>query len=212
MTARLAQAGIYVITDAQLTPSERLLPAVAAALRGGAGMVQYRDKGDPHLERQRRAREARALLELCRDYAVPLIINDDIELAADINADGVHLGRDDAQPTQARQRLGEDAIIGVSGYADPAAVETPEADYIAFGRLFDSPTKPQATPASLGVLRKARQLSDKPLVGIGGITADNAPLVCNAGAHWLAVVSSVFAASDIEQATQQLSHLITQQI
>lgn len=209
MRSALATGGIYVITDRRLTPGKQLLPAVSAAIRGGAGLVQYRDKTE---DQHRRKREASALLELCRQYAVPLIINDDVELAAEIGADGVHLGRDDADAVSARRALGPQGLVGISGYADPLSVLTPDADYIAFGRLFDSPTKPQASPVSLEVFRQAQALGNKTLVGIGGITAGNAPWVINAGAHWLAVVSAAFAAPDIEKATRHLCQVIAQQI
>jgi thiamine-phosphate pyrophosphorylase len=212
MQDALAQGGIYVITDARLIAGEQLLTAVAAALRGGAALVQYRDKGDRIKERSRRRREATALLALCHEQQVPLIINDDIELAAAIAADGVHLGREDASPALARQRLGHDAIIGISGYADPRAALTVEADYIAFGRLFESYTKPQASPASLHTLRTARTLTHKPIVGIGGINRHNAAQVAAAGANWLAVVNAVFDSQDIEASTRALCSALNQQI
>lgn len=209
MKSRLRQGGLYVITDAALLARPQLLPAVTAALRGGAGMVQYRDKSQ---DAQRRLRQARALLRLCQDHDVPLIINDDTELAAAIDADGVHLGRSDADPQATRKLLGPSAIIGISGYAEPEAALNPAADYIAFGCLFDSPTKPSAPVASLDVLGAARRLTAKPLVGIGGINAANAGQVLAAGADWLAVVSAVFASPDIEAATRRLCQLITQRI
>ncbi|MGB1580386.1 MAG: thiamine phosphate synthase, partial [Nevskiales bacterium] len=130
---RLVSSGLYVITDSQLIGGKALLPAVEAALRGGAGMVQYRDKS---ANQAQRFDEASGLAELCRHAAVPLIINDDIALAKAVGADGVHLGRDDAAATTARAELGPQAIIGISGYNQPEAALAAEADYIALGRLF----------------------------------------------------------------------------
>ncbi len=163
--------GLYAITDPVLLPDERLLAGVAAAIRGGARLVQYRDKGR---DRDRRLAQARALARLCSESDALLIVNDDPELAAEAGAHGVHLGRDDAPVAEARRLLGESAIIGVSCYADPARAErfAAEADYLAFGRFFPSRTKPDALPADPALLGDARRLG-RPLAAIGGITADN---------------------------------------
>lgn len=202
---RLEGRGVYAITDG---PRADLLAAVHAALVGGARLVQYRDKsGDD----ARREHEARALLALCSGHDVPLIINDDVELAARIGADGVHLGTDDASVLLARQRLGARAIIGVSCYGSverARQLAKEGADYLAFGAFFASPTKPHAPEVALGVLHEARAL-DLPLVAIGGINADNAGPLVDAGADFIAVISSVFGAPDIELATRQLSALFT---
>ncbi|MDX1496720.1 MAG: thiamine phosphate synthase, partial [Salinisphaeraceae bacterium] len=180
-----------------------------ATLRGGAGMLQYRDKTAPP---EQRHAEAQALRQLCHQYAVPLIINDDIELARAVAADGVHLGGTDASPASARAVLGPQAIIGISGYNNAEAARNPEADYIAFGRLCPSATKPEAPAANLEVFSRARAITQQPLVGIGGINADNAQWVMDAGADWLAVVAAVFAADDIETATQQLCQCMAQRL
>ena len=207
--AWLASGGLYAITDAALIGGEKLLPAVEAALRGGAGMIQYRDKGD---DRERRESEAQALLDCCRRFAVPLIINDDVDLARRIGADGVHLGQADTDPQEARACLGPEAIIGMSGYNEASAILQPAIDYVAFGRLFASITKPNAPAADLQVFAQARQLADRPMATIGGIDQDNAGQVLAAGAQWLAVVNAVFAASDIENATRTLCQIIAQRI
>lgn len=200
--------GLYVITDTALIGGNRLVPAVAAALNGGARMVQYRDKSS---DTMRRRDEATALLGLCRQAGVPLIINDDIELAAGIGADGVHLGHDDASPHDARQRLGSGAIIGLSCHSDPGAPYIMEADYAAFGRFFSSSTKPGAPQASLEVLGQAREKLDIPVVAIGGINAANGASLIAAGADMLAVVAGVFGSDDIESAAREISGLFERQ-
>lgn len=205
MSQRLT--GLYAITPESPGADWRLLEQVAQAIQGGARVVQYRDKGpDP----ERRRAQATALLALCRSAKVPLVINDDLELAATIGADGVHLGRDDADPGRARERLGPDALIGVSCYDGLDLGRTAEragASYVAFGSFFSSPTKPDAArpgPALLGVARRTLSL---PLVAIGGITPQNAGALIAAGADMVAVISGVFSAPDITAAAQAYSRL-----
>lgn len=194
------QSGLYVITRDTADHRGELVKEVAAALRGGAAVIQYRAKRplDP-------LGEAKALLGLCRQASIPLIINDDLELAAGIGADGVHLGRDDGSPAVARQRLGPEAIIGVSCYDSvERAIQAVEegADYVAFGRFFPSATKPGAPCAHLEILNLARQQVRVPLVAIGGITLDNGGTLLAAGADLLAVVEGVFGGDDPEAAVR----------
>lgn len=195
--------GLYAITDG---PREDLPAAMRAALEGGATMLQYRDKTR---DADRRSREAHVLASLCRASAVPLIINDDVELARASGAAGVHLGEDDADIADARAALGIDAIIGVSCYdslqraRDAAAAG---ADYLAFGAFFPSITKPRARHATPDVLRNARQFG-LPRVAIGGITPENGGSLIAAGADFLAVISSVFGASDIRAAARRFAAL-----
>ncbi len=195
--------GVYAITDG---PRRDLIAAVEGALTGGAAIVQYRDKSSDH---ERRRAEAHAIKEACDRHSVPLIINDDVELAVDIAASGVHLGEDDGDVVAARERLGADSIIGVSCYDSldraHAAAEA-GADYLAFGAFFASPTKPDARRATVELLRAAKSLGP-PLVAIGGITPDNASPLIDAGADFLAVISGIFAAGDIEQATRRYVQL-----
>lgn len=195
--------GLYAVTDG---PRDDLVEACAAALDGGARVLQYRDKsGDD----ARRLREARALQALCAAHRVPLIVNDDVELAAAVGAAGVHLGEDDAGIAQARARLGADAIVGVSCYdsIDRARqLAAADADYLAFGAFFPSPTKPRARRATIGLLREARTFG-KPLVAIGGITPDNAPALVEAGADCVAVISALFGAADVRAEAQRLAAL-----
>jgi thiamine-phosphate pyrophosphorylase len=199
----LPSHGLYVITDG---PRAGLLEACAAALRGGAAVVQYRDKTTDHA---RRRSEAAALVALCARFGAPLIVNDDVELAAAIGAAGVHLGEDDADIALARERLGADVIIGVSCYDSLERAQRlaqSGADYLAFGAFFSSPTKPQARHVTLDLLVAARALR-KPLVAIGGITPDNAQPLLDAGANFLAVVSGVFANADPENAARGYTDL-----
>ena len=199
--------GLYAITDPLLIPDDRLTSAVEQALLGGARMIQYRDKS--HDAARRRA-QAGALNELCQRHRVPLIINDDVDLAAQIGAAGVHVGKDDPTFAAARARLGESAIIGVSCYDRlDLALEAARAgaDYVAFGALFPSPTKPTEIRAPIALLRKARAVLNLPIVAIGGITPDNAPLLLDVGADALAIVSGVFGQSDIQAAARRFATL-----
>jgi len=199
--------GLYAITDTALTPGPRLLQAVGAALCGGAVAVQYRDKSG---DRTRRRAEARALAVFCRAHDVPLLINDDVTLAGECGADGVHLGGGDMALDTARRLLGPAAIIGVSCYNELARVERAAAegaDYVALGSFFPSPTKPQARRAVPALLREAQRRVAVPVVAIGGITADNGTQLVRAGADLLAVISDLFGAEDIEEAARRIANL-----
>jgi thiamine-phosphate pyrophosphorylase len=197
--------GLYAVTREGYPTTAALAGAVAAAIRGGAAAVQYRAKAaaDP-------LSEAAALLETCRAGGVPLIVNDDVDLAFVVGADGVHLGRDDADPSAARRRLGPDAIVGVSCYDSlerAVEAEFAGASYAAFGRFFPSGTKPGAPPARLETLAEARQRLRIPLVAIGGITGENGPRLLAAGADVLAVIEGIFGAADPERAAAEFRAL-----
>ncbi|MCK4742333.1 MAG: thiamine phosphate synthase [Sulfuriflexus sp.] len=198
--------GLYVITDDKLS-GNAVLKHVQQALEGGARLVQYRNK-----TKQAAIKEmtARSLLELCREHGVPLLINDDVELAIKINADGVHLGQTDTRLTEARNRLGNDAIIGVTCHASLELAKQAEkngASYVAFGRFFASQTKPDASPASIDLLTLATQQLSIPICAIGGITPDNASALLDAGADMLAVIHGVFGESDIKNAAKHYAQL-----
>jgi thiamine-phosphate pyrophosphorylase len=191
--------GLYAISDG---PRPDLLAAVDAVLRGGAVLLQYRDKT---ADVERRRSEAELLQNLCRRRGVALIINDDVELAAAVGAAGVHLGEHDAAPAAARARLGAGTIIGVSCYDSRArarAAAAAGADYLAFGAFFATSTKPGARRATIDLLHQAK-LHGLPLVAIGGITPDNAPPLIAAGADFIAVVSGVFGAADPQAAAEK---------
>lgn len=199
--------GLYAITSSETVTAVGLTEQVARSIAGGAAVVQYRDKsGDPI----KRLGEADALNRLCREHGVPLLINDDVELAAQVGAAGVHLGRDDAALAEARARLGPEAIIGVSCYNEFALAEhavSAGADYVAFGSFFPSPTKPEAVTADLGLLERARRELAVPAVAIGGITPENGRALIQAGAAMLAVISGVFGEPDIEAAAGRYAKL-----
>lgn len=191
--------GLYAITSDAPSPAA-LAERAAAWIAGGARVVQYRDKGR---DIDRRLAEAQGLRAVCRAGGVPLLINDDVALAAAVGADGAHLGRDDADPAQARAQLGAQALIGVSCYADLARARTAVAqgaDYVAFGRFFPSVTKPEAALAPIDVLRAAKAALSVPLVAIGGITPDNAPMLIAAGADLVAVIGGLCGRDPAAQA------------
>lgn len=197
--------GLYLITP-EYADDRLLLESVTRVLPARPALLQYRSKS---LSRSRRREQAVALAAVCADHGVGLIINDDLALAAEIGALGVHLGRDDANIAQARMLLGHDAVIGVSCYDDRALAERAAAagaSYIAFGAFFVSPTKPQARRASLELLRTSAAYG-MPRVAIGGISPDNAEPLVRAGADLLAVISGVFDAPDPLAAARQLQSL-----
>ncbi len=202
--------GLYAITDPALIPDRQLLPAAEAALRGGARLLQYRDKTATPAQRRHRASQ---LQTLCRQYGALFLVNDDPALAADIEADGVHIGQSDGGIARARQRLGPGKIIGVTCHGDLILAEQAAeagADYVAFGRFFPSRTKPQAPPADSAILQQARKQLAIPLVAIGGIDAENGGRLLEQGADALAVIHALFsspAPEHVEQAARRLAAL-----
>jgi thiamine-phosphate pyrophosphorylase len=203
---RTALRGLYVITDNRLSPHDQLLEHVEQALRGGARIVQYRDKQSTQ---EQRLEAANALNRLCREHDALFIVNDDLFLAQRCAAHGVHLGRDDAMLAEARNFLGPDYIIGASCYNRmDLAIQAVQAgaDYIAFGRFFPSGTKPDAVQAERSLLQHARSLN-VPVCAIGGITKANAPELIAAGADMIAVVEGVFGQPDIATAASELASL-----
>ncbi|HEY5802484.1 MAG TPA: thiamine phosphate synthase [Lysobacter sp.] len=195
--------GLYAITPDD-NDTARLLARVEIALAAGTTWLQYRNKS---ADAALRGHQARELLPLCRRHGVALIVNDDWRLAADIGADGAHLGEDDGELAAARAAL-PGAILGASCYADLTLAEQAAAagaDYIAFGAFFPSPTKPNARRAGLDLLRDSARLG-LPRVAIGGITPDNARPLVEAGADLLAVISGVFDAADPASAVRRYLH------
>lgn len=193
MSAGNKLRGLYAITDSSLLADGRLLPYTEAALRGGARLLQYRDKSSND---STRLREATALRELCERYGATLIINDDAELAARLGV-GLHLGQEDGSLAHARALLGGRAIIGATCHASlelAAQARRDGASYVAFGRFHNSNTKPGAPSANLELLAQARQATSLPIVAIGGVTVENAPPLIAAGADLIAVIHALFAA------------------
>ena len=201
--------GLYAITDSQLLAG-KWMPYIEAALDGGLTLLQYRDKSS---DEARRLREAEALRDMCARYNAHLIINDDAELAARLGV-GVHLGQTDGPLTPARALLGRQAIIGSTCHSqielgEQAAKEG--ASYVAFGRFFNSSTKPGAPTATLDVLDEARARIKLPICAIGGITLDNAAPLIDHGADLLAVVHGLFGAESPQEVTRRaraFNHLL----
>lgn len=193
--------GLYAITDSQLLAG-RFLSYVEAALAGGVCLLQYRDKSD---DAARRLREAEGLAKLCERYGTQLVINDDAELAARLGV-GVHLGQTDGPLTPARALLGRDAIIGSTCHAQLELAEQAAAEgasYVAFGRFFNSVTKPGAPAADLALLGQARARVQLPIAVIGGITLDNAAPLVAQGADLLAVIHGLFGADSAQEVTRR---------
>ncbi len=206
-TYRKKLTGLYAITDASVTDSQKIIFSVEQALRGGARLIQYRDKSS---NQKQRLETCHAIRELTKNFGAVFIINDDIELSLATKADGAHLGHDDTSLTEARKQLGENAIIGISCYNrfDLAKQAIKEgANYIAFGRFFPSRTKPDAVTAEISLLTKAKQELDIPVVAIGGITVENGGALIEAGADMLAVVDGIFGQTNIEAAASQYRSL-----
>jgi len=192
--------GLYAITPEEVD-TDRLVDRLAAAIAGGARLFQYRSKSPDGAVRRA---QAERLLDLCRNAGATLIVNDDLELAMAIGADGVHLGREDGSVAAARERLGEEKLLGVSCYdrIDLARIGVAQgADYVAFGSAFASPTKPNAVHAPTALFAQARAELRVPIVAIGGITPENAPIVIEAGANAVAVITAVFGVEDTVAAT-----------
>ena len=203
--------GLYAITDSALHTGAALEQAVTRAIAGGARVIQYRDKS---ADADRRHCEATMLVRLCRRHDVPMIVNDDIELALSCDADGVHIGRNDQDLTAARSRLGSDFIVGVSCYNRvelAKAAQRDGADYVAFGSMYSSSTKPDATRCEIATLELARACIHVPIVAIGGITPDNGGALLDAGVDLLAIVRGVFGQGDPTASAQRYSQLFSRQ-
>ncbi len=193
--------GLYAVTDSRLLAG-KFLSYVEAALDGGVTLLQYRDKSG---DESKRLREATALLKLCEQYKTRLIINDDAEVAARLGV-GVHMGQTDGSLTDARALLGHKAIVGATCHGSLAMAEKAKADgatYLAFGRFFNSTTKPDAPAIELDVLAQARARFNMPIAVIGGITLENAPQLVEHGADLLAVVHGLFGAENTQEVTRR---------
>lgn len=198
--------GLYAVTP-DLEDTGDLISRVRGALAGGARVIQYRNKAAGP---DTRLAQARALALLCREYGALLIVNDHLDLALEVGADGVHLGAQDGPLAGARRALGAQGILGVSCYnrldwAREAVAAG--ADYVAFGSFFSSSVKPEAVTAAPELLRRAKAELAVPVVAIGGINALNGRVLVESGADALAVISAVFSATDIETAARQIASL-----
>lgn len=204
---------LYAITDRQWLHKARLSEHVKLAIEGGATMIQIRDKdilstaSDAGLKDE--YSEALEIKKICHEHKVPLIINDNVQFAIDIAADGVHLGQDDMNPAEARKLLGTDKIIGVTAKTVEQAkkAQADGADYLGSGAVFGSTTKLNAKPMTKELLREITAAVDIPVVAIGGINADNASTLKGTGIAGIAVVGAIFASADIKAAARELAEI-----
>ena len=203
MKLERGQLLLYTVTDRAFAGRQTLLEQIESALRGGATMVQLREKTLPVREFLAEAVEVRAL---CRRYRVPLIIDDNVDVALESGADGVHVGAGDLPVAEIRRRAGEGFIIGATAKTVEQArfAQRSGADYLGVGAVFSSPTKRNALRITVQQLREICQSVSIPAVAIGGITAGNAPQLCGSGIAGVAVVSALFGAADVERAAAEL--------
>ena len=203
MSLKLENCLLYAVTDTSWLRGRTLAQQVEEALRGGATMVQLREK---ELQGEALEQEAREILALCRQYGVPLLINDDVMLAKKIGADGVHVGQDDMSAAKARELLGEDAIIGVTARTVEQAVAAQKAgaDYLGSGAVFGTSTKKDAKPMDPAYFQQICESVSIPVVAIGGVTLDNIRELEGRKMSGFAIVSGIFAAEDIETRTRDL--------
>lgn len=197
--------GLYAITDENLISEENFEQAIESTLQGGSRIIQYRDKSK---NQNKRLQQAALVRSLCTQYHATCIINDDIELAQAVHADGVHLGKDDIPILQARKILGENSIIGISCYdalSLALIAEKNGANYVAFGAMFSSSTKPEASKTSPRLISSAKKQLSIPVCAIGGITEENISQLINHGADMAAVISSLFSSSNIKNTASILS-------
>ncbi|WP_415890139.1 thiamine phosphate synthase [Neptuniibacter sp. SY11_33] len=202
--------GLYGITDSDLMPdTETMLRKVEQSIKGGAKIIQYRDKSS---DLKKRVEQASALNLICKKNNIPLIINDDAGLAAGIGAAGVHLGQSDGAIEEAREMLGEEAIIGVTCHDSlelALKAQQAGASYLAFGAFFPSKTKPNAKPAPLSLVKDVKDKVNLPIVAIGGISVDNADQIVTAGADMVAVIHALYANKKVTAAAKQFHQLFT---
>lgn len=204
-------SGLYAITDPDLM-QENIITKVEQAILGGINILQYRNKTASPVQQ---LQEANELAQLCKSHNVLFIINDNIELALQVDADGLHLGQTDTPLLEARQRLPENKIIGVScnNKIEMALIAQKHgADYIAFGRFYKSITKPEAPQAELSLLSEARNKIIIPIVAIGGISPEAAPALIKEGVSMIAAINGIFAQDDVYLATQRYVKAIKQNL
>lgn len=194
---------LYAVTDRHWLNGETLYSQVEKVLKGGATFIQLREK---NLDEEHFMEEAKEIQTLCRKYHVPFIINDNVELTAAIDADGVHVGQRDMEAGDVRAKLGPDKIIGVSAQTVQQAVEAEKrgADYLGVGAVFPTGTKEDAVEVGKEVLKEICEAVSIPVVAIGGVGANNVEELAGSGISGIAVISALFAQPDIEQATRDL--------
>lgn len=195
---------LYAVTDrAWAADEDALMDQIAAAIDGGAGIVQLREK---HLDHAAFLKEAERFVALCREKGVVSIINDAVDIAAAVGADGVHVGQSDLAAGRAREVLGPDKLIGVSAHSveEAMAAQAAGADYLGVGAAFVTGTKADAAPISRDTIRAITAAVDIPVVAIGGISRDNITELAGCGLDGVAVVSALFAQKDVKAAAKEL--------
>ena len=200
---------LYAVTDRHWLNGQTLYEQVEEALKGGATFIQLREK---NLTEEEFLEEAKKIQQLCKEYRVPFIINDNVKLAKEIDADGVHVGQSDMEALDVRAQLGEDKIIGVSARTVEQALlaEKHGADYLGVGAVFQTGTKTDAREVEHSVLKEICTKVDIPVVAIGGITQDNVKELSGSGINGVAVISAIFAQKDVETATAKLKSCVEQ--
>lgn len=194
---------LYAVTDRHWLNGATLYEQVEQALKGGATFVQLREK---NLDKEHFMEEARQIKELCREHKVPFVINDSVDIALEMDADGVHVGQSDMEAGDVREKLGPDKIIGVSAQTVEQALlaEKRGADYLGVGAVFHTGSKADATNVSRETLKEICAAVKIPVVAIGGITKDNLKELSGSGICGIAVISAIFAQPDIEAGTREL--------
>lgn len=202
---------LYAVTDRSWLNGQTLYEQVEQALKGGVSFLQLREK---ELEEQAFLEEAKVIQELCKKYQVPFLINDNVELAASIGADGVHVGQSDMAAGAAREKLGPDRIIGVSARSVEEALEAQRqgADYLGVGAVFPTGSKADAVEVDHQVLKEICSAVEIPVIAIGGIGRDNVDQLKGSGICGIAVISAIFAQNDIEAAARELRSLTEEMV
>ncbi|MEY3910383.1 MAG: Thiamine-phosphate synthase [Pseudomonadota bacterium] len=203
--------GLYAITP-DMADLNTLIQKTQWAIEGGAFMVQYRSKIQ---DRDVKMQQCAAILRLCREYKIPCIVNDDVDMCRVLEADGVHLGEKDDNIAEVRRILGEDAIIGSSCYDQLNRAKQAQkegASYVAFGAMFETSTKPNAPRATLELLREAKSQIQIPIVAIGGITVNNAHDVIKTGIDAIAVITSLYEAKTIKETAETFAKMFHETI
>ena len=197
---------LYAVTDRHWLKGRSLKEDVESALKGGASFIQLREKEDMALDHDAYLQEALEIGKLCRSYGVPFVLDDEVELAIEADADGVHVGQEDMEAGRVREKLGKEKILGVSVQSVEEAILAKErgADYLGVGAVFPTGSKKDAVDVSLETLKAISEAVDLPVVAIGGISRDNVMELKGSGIAGIAVISAIFAKPDIEEATADL--------
>ena len=198
---------LYAITDRHWLNGRSLYEVVKESLDGGVTFLQLREK---QLDEDHFLEEAKKLQGLCSEYNVPFIINDNVEIALAINADGVHIGQSDMEMKEAREKLGPDKIIGVSAHTKEEALlaQAQGADYLGVGAVFPTSSKDDAESVSYETLKEICDVVSIPVVAIGGITKDNLHQLSGSGISGISVISAIYAQPDIEEAARELKQCV----